>query len=99
MAPVYFNSLTEIVINHTFRLKNSFQEILYMIDVWINDGSGWDVESFDFQYIRISFYTPLSGSSYMDLPVQLRSPRKGLINIKNKDKDVFYGVMLDILVF
>ena len=99
MAPVYFNSVTEIVINHTFRLKNSFQEILYMIDIWINDGSGWDVESFDFQYISISFYTPLSGSSYMDLPVQLRSPRKGLINIKNKDKDVFYGVMLDILVF
>ena len=25
----------------------------------------------------------------MDLPVQLRSPRKGLINIKNKDKKCF----------
>ena len=35
----------------------------------------------------------------MDLPVQLRSLRKGLINIRNKDKDVFYGVMLGILVF
>ena len=34
----------------------------------------------------------------MDLPVELRSPRKGLINIKNKDKNVFYGVMLDILI-
>ena len=31
----------------------------------------------------------LSGSSYMDLPVELRSPRKGLINIKNKDKKCF----------
>ena len=28
---------------------------------------------------------PLSGSFYMDLPVELRNPRKGLINIKNKD--------------
>ena len=25
----------------------------------------------------------------MDLPVELRSPRKGLINIKNKDKKCF----------
>ena len=32
---------------------------------------------------------PLSGSFYMDLPVELRNPRKGLINIKNKDKKCF----------
>ena len=69
-----------------------------MIDVWINNGSGWNVESIESQYINISTYRPLSGSSYMDLPVELRSPRKGLINIKNKDKKCFYGVMLDILI-
>ena len=39
-APVYFNSVTKTVINHRFRLENYFQEILYMIDVWINEGSG-----------------------------------------------------------
>ena len=77
------------MINHRFRLENSFQEILYMIDVWINNGSGWNVESIESQYINISTYRPLSGSSYMDLPVELRSPRKGLINIKNKDKKCF----------
>ena len=69
-----------------------------MIDVWINNGSGWIIELIESQYINISTYRPLSGSSYMDLPVELRSPRKGLINIKNKDKNVFYGVMLDILI-
>ena len=31
----------------------------------------------------------LSGSSYMNLPVELRSLRKGLINIKKKDKNKF----------
>ena len=51
-----------------------------------------------FQYINILTYRPLSGSSYMDLPVELRDPRKGLINIKNKDKKCFYSVMLDILI-
>ena len=84
-APVYFNSVTKTVINHRFRLENSFQEILCMIDVWINNGSGWNVESMESQYINISTYRPLSESCYMDLPVELRIPRKGLINIKSKD--------------
>ena len=34
-APVHFNSVTKTAINHRFRLENFFQEILYMIDVWI----------------------------------------------------------------
>ena len=38
--PAYFNSLTKTVINQIFKLKHSFREILYMIDVWINNGSG-----------------------------------------------------------
>ena len=88
-APIYFNSVTSTVINQRFRLENSFQEILYMIDLWINKGSGWNVESIESQYINISTYRPLSGSSYMDLPVELKSPRKGLINIKNKDQKCF----------
>ena len=61
-----------------------------MIDVWINKGSGWKVESIKFQYINISTYRPLYGSSYMDLSVELRSPRKGLINIKNKDQNFLW---------
>ena len=97
LAAVYFNSVTKTVINQRCRLENSFQEILYMIDVWINNGSGWNVESIESQYINISTYRPLSGSSYIDLPVELKSPRKGLITIKNKDQKCFYGVMLNIL--
>ena len=34
----------------------------------------------------------------MNLRVELKSPRKGLINIKKKTKKVFYGVMLGILI-
>ena len=70
-----------------------------MIDAWINNGYGWIFELIKSQYINISTYRPLSGSSYMDLPVELRSPRKGLINIKNKDKNAFYGAMLYMLIF
>ena len=55
-VPVYFNSVRKTVINHKFKLENSFQEILYMIDVSINNGSGWIVESLESQYINISTY-------------------------------------------
>ena len=89
LEPVYSNSATKTVINHKFSLENAFQQILYRIDNWINEGSGWIVELIESQYINISTYRPLSGSSYMDLPVELRSPRKGLINIKKKDKKCF----------
>ena len=52
-APVYLNSVTKAVIYRRFRLESSFQEILYMIDVWINSGSGWYVELIESQYINI----------------------------------------------
>ena len=60
-----------------------------MIDVWFNNGSGWIIELIESQHTNISTYIPLSGSSYMDLPIELKSARKGLINIKNKDEKCF----------
>ena len=87
--PVYFGSTTRTVINHKFSLENAFQEILYRIDNWINKGSGWIVELIESQYINISTYRPLSGRSYVQLPVELKSPKKGLINIKNSDQKCF----------
>ena len=36
-APVYFNSVTKLVINNKFKLEEFFQEILYIIDAWINN--------------------------------------------------------------
>ena len=70
--PVYFNSTTKTVINHKFSLENAFQEILYRIDNWINEGSGWIVETIKSQYINILTYRPLIGSSYVKLPIELR---------------------------
>ena len=86
---VYFNLSTKLVINHRYELNKYFQEILYRIDAWINKGSGWIVESIESQYINITTYKPLVGSSYIDLPIDLCSPRKGLINIKNNDQKCF----------
>ena len=68
--------MTKTVRNYGFRSENSFQEILCMIDVWINNGYGGIFELIKSQYINISTYKPLSGSSYMGSPIELRSPRK-----------------------
>ena len=73
--PVYFNSTTKTVINHKFSLKNAFQEILYMIDNWINEGSAWIIELIEYQYINISTYRPLSEKSYIKLRTKLRSSK------------------------
>ena len=74
--PVYFNSTTKTVINHKFNMEKCFQEILYRIDYCINEGYGWIVEFIESQYVIISTYRPLSGSSYVQLAVQLKSVKK-----------------------
>ena len=91
-APVYFNSLTKTVINRKYKLDQSFQEILYRIDAWINRGSGWIIELIESQYINISTDRPLVGISYIDLPIELKHPKKGLKNIKNNNQKYFFTV-------
>ena len=86
----YLNSVANTVINHRIRLESTFQEILYMIDAWFKNGSYWNNKLIGSQYINISTYRPLSGSFYINLPVELRSPKKkGVINIKKKDQNCF----------
>ena len=52
---VYFNSATKTVINSCeFNLDQSFQKILYRIDNWINQGSGWIIESMEGFYLNVS---------------------------------------------
>ena len=55
-APVYLNSVAKTVINRRFKLINSFQEMLYMVGIWINKESGTNVKSIESQHINISTY-------------------------------------------
>ena len=54
-------------------LDKSFQEILYRIDNLINKGSDWVIESIETEYVNVSIFSPLSGSSYIKLPCRLRN--------------------------
>ena len=78
--PVYCNSTTKTIINFEYDLVKSFQEILYRIDNWINEGSCW--ESINGEYVNISIYSPLSERSCIELPENLRNSKKDLINNK-----------------
>ena len=84
-SSVYFNCITKTVINSEFSLDKSFQEILYRIDNWINEGSGLIIESINGEYVNISKYSPLIESSFIELPSELKNLKKGLINMKNND--------------
>ena len=70
-------------------LNVSRQEILNTIDKWVSEGSGWVIDQIDSHYINVTLYKPLNGSSSIELPTELRNPKKGLINIKNKDAECF----------
>ena len=74
------------MINDKFSLDQSFQEILYRIDNWINEGSGWIIEEIHNQYLNVSSYIPLTGNSYIKLPNELKHSKNGLITIQNDDK-------------
>ena len=88
----YFNSTPQTIINQmeiNGALQMSKQNILNQISQWISEGSGWTIKSVDSHYLNIVKYKPLKGSSYIQLPYELRNSAKGLINMKNEDNECF----------
>ena len=88
----YFNSKAKTIINKNEideSTQTTNQQILNGISVWISEGSGWTIELVDDKYVNIVKYKPLKGSSYIELPLEIRNPAEGLINLKNKDNECF----------
>ena len=88
-STIYLNSLTKTVIGEKYYLNDCFNEIIFRLENWISHRSGWIVESILNQYLNISSYKPLSGSTYCKVPKELSHPMKGLINIQNDDNKCF----------
>ena len=87
----FFNSKADLIINNTniqSSLQISKQHILNIISQWVSEGSGWTVESIESHHLNIANYSPLKGSSYIELPPEIKKS-KGLINIKNEDNECF----------
>ena len=64
----YFISTAKTVIRSKYVLDKSFQEMLHILDNWNHEGSAWIIEHIDREYITISIYSLLSGSTYIKLP-------------------------------
>ena len=62
---------------------------MYRIDNWNNQGSGWIVEEIRSQYLNVSSYHPLIGSTYIELPNESKHSIKDLINLQNDDNKCF----------
>ena len=71
------------MINIKYGLNKSFEEVLHRINNSINEGSGWIIEILKTEYVSISVYSLLSGSTYIKLARELKNLMRVLINIKN----------------
>jgi len=88
----FFGSKASIIMNET-EIKQSLilviEQIIEGIGRWLSEGSGWSIESADRHYLNFAKYLPLKGSSYIQLPKELKNHVKGLGNMKNKDNECF----------
>ena len=88
-SKVYLKNLPKTVIGEKYFLEQCFNEIIFRLENWISHGSGWNVEEIISQYVNISSYKLLSGSTYCGLLKELSDSVKGLINIQNNDNKCF----------
>ena len=47
-----------------------------IIEIWISEGSGGTIDKIDSNYVNNVVYQSLNGSSYIDLPDELKTLRK-----------------------
>ena len=52
-STLYFNSVTKTIINQRYHLHDSFEEILNLLDIWINESTGWSIDEIQGLYINI----------------------------------------------
>ena len=60
----------------------------------VTTSSNFIISEIRAEYIDILKYKPLKGSSYIELPKELKNPKMGLINIKNEDQKCFAYCLL-----
>ena len=53
---LYFTSLVKTVINRRYHLNDSFEEILILLDIWINESSACIIDQIGVVYINTSNY-------------------------------------------
>jgi len=77
-------------------LKESIKKMYTSFIEFQRQGSNWSIDNVVNRTIHMARYRPLKGSSYIPLPIKLRS-KHAIINIKNKDNKCFMWSVLAAL--
>ena len=77
-------------------IEEAHRNIDAQMDKWTCQGSGWAVTRVLCLYVNIAKYTPLKGSSYIELPKYLKN-KKAIVNVKNQDDECLKWALLSSL--
>ena len=77
-------------------VQKAFSDIEKRIEKWTREGSGWTVTKVLNVYLDFAKYTPLKGSSYIELPKYLKD-KKAIVNVKNEDNKCLKWALLSAL--
>lgn len=91
----YFASKQVTVTNKFFdeALDEQIEVLLSRCDAYEGMGSGWVIQRIVGSYINFAQYRPLKGSSWVDLPDEIKGT-KAVLNIKNDDNKCFMWSVL-----
>ena len=85
---IYFNTGSTMLLRGSdilAEVKDHLNKLIKKIDVYIRNGSGWSLVRVSEIAIMTTKYNPMGGSSYIELPTELKT-RNCLLNIKNDDQ-------------
>lgn len=77
-------------------LNEAFQSVNKAMEEFINKGSNWILNKIICPEVHTLPYSPISGSSYIDLPHKIKSSN-GVVNIRNDDHKCFLWSVLAAL--
>ena len=98
-AYLHFQSKPMVILTtediETF-LKEAYAQLDKHVDKFTNNGSGWILDNVLSLSVNFSKYTPLKGSSFIELPDYLKT-KKAIINVKNEDQECLKWAILSCL--
>ncbi|XP_022161019.1 uncharacterized protein LOC111027104 [Myzus persicae] len=77
----------------TEKIGQTFTTLLEQEEVYLSRGSGFILETVDGVILTVYRYTPMVGSSYVQLPIMIEN-KKGTINPQNNDPKCFKWCVL-----
>merc|ERR1712030_93853 len=84
---VFFHSGTRTVLRSSQlpeMIQESATKIGLSFDVFVQNGSGWVLESIDYLRMFTAMYVPVLGKSYIPTPIAIKG-KLDIINIQNDD--------------